>query len=175
MDRLSEGVFEEGIAQDLGGRVGYINRRIGDVDYSIACLDQSPGCGIEQAVGPWDLVGAGAVTRGILRGAARGLTNAEVRALYSKGVRAIDTSGPLTRATAERVHAARNALKVDARAMMADRDAAAALERTNPIQPFEYYVEKYTSEGFSGEALWQRIIQGGTTPNAGVNSSLGVP
>jgi RHS repeat-associated protein len=107
--------------------------------------------------------------------AAKGLTNAEVRAIYAARVRLIDTSGPLTRATAERVHAARNALKVELRAMMANREEAAALEQTNPIQPFEFYVQKYTSEGLSGESLWQRIIQGGTTPNAAVNSRFGVP
>ena len=57
---------------------------------------------------------------------------------------------------------------------MADRAAAAELERTQPLRSFEYYVEKYTEEGFSGEALWQRIIQGGTTPNAEVNAAYGV-
>jgi RHS repeat-associated protein len=106
--------------------------------------------------------------------AAGGMTNAEVRAWYAARVRTLDTSGPLTAETAARVHAARNALKAEARGMMADRAAAAELGRTQPLRSFEYYVEKYTQQGFSGDALWERIIQGGTTPNAAVNAAHGV-
>jgi len=106
--------------------------------------------------------------------AVKGLSNAEVRSWYSTQVKAIDTSGPLIRATAERVHNARNALKQFARDMMADRAAARQLAREQPLRPFEYYVDKYSSQGYTGEALWKRIIDGSTTPNASVNKRFGV-
>ncbi len=104
----------------------------------------------------------------------RALSNAEVRAWYNARVRTVDVSGALTRETAERVFAARNALKVEARGMMGDRAAAAELERTDPIRTFEFYVQKYSGQGYSGELLWQRIIQGGRTPNKAVNERFGV-
>jgi hypothetical protein len=86
----------------------------------------------------------------------------------------LDTSGPLTEATALRVHDARNALKLEARDLMSDRAAAAQLARERPVEPFQYYVDKYTVQGYKGEALWQRIIQGSTTPNPKYNSKFGI-
>jgi RHS repeat-associated protein len=116
------------------------------------------------------------VSRAIMavRLAPRLLSNAEVRAWYSPRAKAVDTSGPLTRRTAERVHGARNGLKAEARGMMADRAAAAELDLTQPLRPIEYYIEKYTAQGYSGEALWERIIKGGTTPNSAVDAAFGV-
>ena len=58
--------------------------------------------------------------------------------------------------------------------MMADRAVAAELARTQPLRPLEHYVEKYSVQGFSGEALRRRIIRGGTTPNPAVNAAHGV-
>jgi hypothetical protein len=106
--------------------------------------------------------------------AEKGLSNAQVRAWYAERVRGIDTSGPLTRENAMRVHEERNSLKAEARSMMADRAAAAELDKNQPLRPFEYYEQKYSEQGFSGETLWQRIIQGGTTPNPDVNAAHGV-
>ncbi len=57
---------------------------------------------------------------------------------------------------------------------MADKAAAAELRETDPMRPFEYYEQKYTEQGFYGERLWQRTIQGGTRPNARVNEQFGV-
>jgi len=105
---------------------------------------------------------------------AKGVSNAEVRAWYNTQVKVLDSSGPLTRASAERVYEARNALKQQARNMMADRATAAQLAREQPLRSFDYYVDKYSSQGFNGEGLWKRIIDGGTTPNASVNKKFGV-
>jgi hypothetical protein len=105
------------------------------------------------------------------RFAARGLSNAEVRAWYAAPVRTLDSSGPLMRESAARVDAARNALKAEARGMTADRAVAAELARTQALRPLEHYVEKYGVQGFSGEALWGRIIRGGTTPDPAVNAA----
>ncbi len=115
-----------------------------------------------------------AVSEGELALASKGLTNAEVRTWYNTQVRSLDTSGALTRETAEGVHDARNLLKQQARDMMADRSTAAQLAKDHPLQPFEYYVEKYSKQGLEGEALWKRIIEGGTTPNATVNKQFGI-
>lgn len=102
------------------------------------------------------------------------LSNAEVRTFYNQQIKALDTSGSLSEATAMRVHDARNALKLEARDLMSDRAAAAQLAREQPVQPFQYYVDKYSVQGYRGDALWQRIIQGSTTPNPVVNSKFGI-
>jgi hypothetical protein len=51
---------------------------------------------------------------------------------------------------------------------------ASFFARSQPLRPFEYYEQKYSEQGFSGEALYDRIIQGGTTPNAEVNAAHGI-
>jgi len=102
------------------------------------------------------------------------LSNAEVRAWYNAQVKGIDVSGPLARETAESVHAARNAIKQTARDLMADRAAAEQLAKEQPLRPIEYYIEKYQKEGLEGESLWQRIIEGSTTPNKKVNAQFGI-
>lgn len=116
--------------------------------------------------------------RGISGGtlaAERGLlSNTEVRTFYNQQLKALDTSGPLSEATAIRVHEARNALKLEARDLMSDRAAATQLAREQPVQPFQYYADKYSAQGYRDDALWQRIIQGSTTPNLTVNSKFGI-
>jgi hypothetical protein len=102
------------------------------------------------------------------------MSNADVRAWYNDQIKALDTSGPLTEITARRVHDARNTLKQQARDMMADRAAAEQLTRDRPIEPFDHYVQKYEAQGYDGQALWVRIIEGGTTPNSAVNKKFGV-
>ncbi|MBN1959658.1 MAG: hypothetical protein JW841_01820 [Deltaproteobacteria bacterium] len=102
------------------------------------------------------------------------ITTAQVRSWYSHEVKKINTSGPLTRETAERVTSARNMLKQQAREMMADREVAVQLAKDKPLRPIEYYVEKYSQQGFHGEALWKRIIHGSKTPNVSINKKYGV-
>jgi hypothetical protein len=58
--------------------------------------------------------------------------------------------------------------------MMADRAAAEQLAREQPLQPLEYYIQKYSSQGYQGDALWQRIIEGAKTPNKVVNAKFGI-
>ena len=81
---------------------------------------------------------------------------------------------PATRANAEIIHAERNALKRLARDLMSDRAEAVRLDRNYPIRDIEYYIEKYSSEGYSGEALWRRIMEGGKTPNKSVSKRYGL-
>jgi hypothetical protein len=102
------------------------------------------------------------------------LSNAEARVWYNQQLKTLDTSGPLTESTALRVHDARNALKQQTRDLMSDRAVAEQLARERPLEPFRYYVDKYTAQGYNNEALWQRIIQGSTTANPTVNSKFGI-
>ena len=106
--------------------------------------------------------------------AKQSLTNAEVRLWYNNQLKSLNTSVPFTEANALALNTERNLLKVKARGMMADRETATLLEKTEPIRPFNYYVQKYSAQGYSGENLWQRIIQGSSTPNAGVNARYGI-
>ncbi len=106
--------------------------------------------------------------------AAKGMSNANVRLWYNGQLKQLNTTVALTEENAVLLNTQRNALKVHARSMMADRKAAALLETTDPIRPFNYYVDKYTAQGYSGENLWQKIIQGSAKPNAGVNSKFGI-
>jgi RHS repeat-associated protein len=108
---------------------------------------------------------------GLLKG---GLTNAQVRQWYNAEMQKIDTNGSLTEKFARQVYEQRNAIKVQARELMADKVSAAELDIVRPIEPFEYYVEKYSAQGYSGEELWARIIQGSVTPNADVNAKFGI-
>jgi len=103
-----------------------------------------------------------------------GLTNVEARLWYNNQAKSLNTSVALTRENAIALHTQRNALKVQTRAMMADRETAKMLNQTYPIQPFNFYVDKYTKQGFSGEKLWQKIIQGSSTPNKSVNAKFGI-
>jgi hypothetical protein len=102
------------------------------------------------------------------------LSLAQTRAWYNQMVQAIDTSGPLTRELAQRVFDQRNAIREQARDLMADRGIAADLARRFPLRDFQYYVDKYSSQGYSGEALWKRIIEGAKTTNQAINQRFGL-
>jgi RHS repeat-associated protein len=102
------------------------------------------------------------------------LSEAGVRALYDPKVKLIDNKLAPTRTNAEMVHALRNAYKRLARDLMADREVAASLDKNFPLQNFEYFIKKYSDQGYSGEALWRRIMEGGKTPNKAVSKKYGI-
>ena len=79
--------------------------------------------------------------------------------------------GASIKAIAERISNLRNVLKMRTRSFMKDQALAESLP---PVKPFEYYVEKYSKQGFSGDDLYNRIIEGALTPNPGVNKKLGI-
>ena len=121
--------------------------------------------------------GAGALVSNLLKGAASrfaSMSNLEVRTWYNQQLRKLNTKVEFTKENAMALSAERNTLKATARLMMKDRKAAAALDKTDPIQPFQHYVEKYTTEGYSGDNLWQKIITGSAKPNAGVNERFNI-
>ncbi len=101
-----------------------------------------------------------------------GLSNSQARAWSSEQFKSINTNVKPTQANARSVVNQRNSLKQQARDLMSDRKAAAQLDKDYPIQNYDYYYNKYSNQGYSGEVLYQRIIQGGKTPNAGVNQKF---
>lgn len=103
-----------------------------------------------------------------------GFSNTDVRKWYSSQVKNIDVNISPTEANARSIVNQRNNLKKQARELMSDTKAAADLEKTDPIQDFDYYFKKYSDQGYEGEDLYKRIMQGGTTPNPNVNKKLGV-
>jgi hypothetical protein len=102
------------------------------------------------------------------------LSNEQARLWYNEQLAYLDTSGPLTRETAERVNASRNELKQLSRNLMADRQAAALLDVERPLLSLDYYIDKYSAQQFSGTSLWEKIINSSTTPNSSVNRKYGI-
>jgi RHS repeat-associated protein len=104
----------------------------------------------------------------------KGMSNAEVRSWYSARVKKINTALSPTEANAKYAVSQRNSLKKRARDMMSDRSTAKQLDKTNPINGYEYYYKKYYNQGYRGESLYKRIMEGSTTPNKAVNKKFGL-
>jgi filamentous hemagglutinin len=75
---------------------------------------------------------------------------------------------------AQQASTLRNQFRTQARNAMSNRDGADALFGSNPNMTWEQVVEKYTNRGYSGDELYQEIINASQKSNAGVNSSLGI-
>jgi hypothetical protein len=58
--------------------------------------------------------------------------------------------------------------------MMADRAAAEQLAKERPLQPLQYYVDKYSQQGYQGESLWEKIIERSNVPDEVVNKQFGI-
>ena len=102
------------------------------------------------------------------------MSNAETRVWYNLKLSQLNTKVLPTEANAIKLTNERNTLKSTARALMKDRKAAEALDKSDPIKPFEYYKKKYQDQGFKGEDLWKKIIESSQKPNANVNSKFGI-
>jgi hypothetical protein len=149
-------------------------------DFAVGFIGDLAGGGIGELLSKY---GAKAVAKGLMgmgfdakfiRQATGGLSNKEVRSWYSDQAKKIDINLSPTEANARSVVNQRNTLKQQARELMSDQKAAADLDGSNPIQGFDYYYKKYSEQGFKGEELFKRIMEGGTTPNAGVNKKFGI-
>lgn len=75
---------------------------------------------------------------------------------------------------ARQAFAFRNQIRTQARALMADRDAAAELDRNDPNLTWEEIVDKYKKRGFSGDNVYQEIVQSAQRSRRSVNQSLGL-
>ncbi len=181
--RTVERQHDDAVAANiLGGFFGSLGYWIGGERGAAigASVDQAMAAGV--AIGS-PIIQA-RIQRGISELEANGATqavritnrfpNEKVRAWYDLRVNTLNTKVEFTEENARALNQQRNALKIEARMMMADRELAARLDITDPVRPLEYYVKKYSAQGYSGQALWKRIIQGTVTPNQNVNQKLGI-
>ncbi|QRN52051.1 LysM peptidoglycan-binding domain-containing protein [Dyella caseinilytica] len=84
----------------------------------------------------------------------------------------LDTSQSLEN-QANQAWALRNYFRTGARDAMADQDLAQQLMETNPNMTWDQTVQKYSGQ-YSGDEVWQQIINASQRSNPGVNQSLGV-
>ena len=68
----------------------------------------------------------------------------------------------------------RNQFRTQARDLMADRDLAASLNKSDPNLTWDQVVQKYSDKGFKGDALYQEIINATQRSRTSVNESLGI-
>ena len=105
------------------------------------------------------------------------LSNVETRQWYldqeAKIPQIIDKTKPLEQ-QAKQAFEFRNQIRTQARDAMSDRALAEKLFGTRPNMSWEQIVEKYTNRGFSGNALYQEIIEASQRSNAAVNEALKV-
>ena len=105
------------------------------------------------------------------------LSNVETRKWYleqeSKIPNLIDKSLALEE-QAKQAFTLRNQYRTQARELMADRQAAEALNKSDPNMTWEEIVNKYISKGFSGDELYQEIINSSQRSRQSVNESLGL-
>jgi hypothetical protein len=105
--------------------------------------------------------------------------NVAVRQHYLKTLEGIpgkiDGSLPI-REQALQAFQLRNAAKVQARAMMTDRNAAALLDKTDPIPTLQDVVRKVYDGGRGpvGDDMWRAILASSTRSRSSVNQALGV-
>ena len=68
----------------------------------------------------------------------------------------------------------RNRYKIEARKAMSDRRIAEALNRTDPVLTWRKTMQKYETNGLSGESLYKAIIESSQRSKGSVNASLGL-
>ena len=109
-----------------------------------------------------------------LNGLPKGFSDLKVRNLYNEKLNSLNINVEFTEKNARFLVEQRNIIKAEARNLMINRQQANLLDKTRPIQPFEYYVDKYSKQGYTGDALWEKIITGSAKPNAEVNKLFGI-
>lgn len=106
--------------------------------------------------------------------AKQGMSSKAVRDWYKKQVDKININLPSTKNNAKAICDQRASLKLKARNKMADQVKRKQLDKTDPIDNFDYYLKKYRAQGYAGNKLWKRIMQGGRTSNQNVNKQYGL-
>lgn len=109
------------------------------------------------------------------------LSNAETRAVYAHGELRMQelnkrwaAEGMLAEERAHRMFETRNELRQWARTLMADREAAAHLSANEKMMTWDRLVEKTEAKGFTGDEVFQEIIESSTRSRPGVNDALGI-
>ena len=57
---------------------------------------------------------------------------------------------------------------------MSNQAIAQGLEITDPNKTWEQIIEKYMGKGFTGDALYEEIIEASTRSRNAINQSLGI-
>jgi hypothetical protein len=109
------------------------------------------------------------------------LSDEDVRGVYAQGkLRIIDLNDQLAREgvsaedRAKIMYEQRNALRSWTRDISSNRAGAESLEASDPNWTWAQLVAKYQGQGFSGDDLYDRIIQGSTGSRASVDAVLGI-
>ncbi|MBV0919271.1 WXG100-like domain-containing protein [Mycobacteroides chelonae] len=109
------------------------------------------------------------------------LSNAETRAVYAHGELRMQelnkrwaAEGMPAEERAHRMFETRNELRQWARTLMADREAAAHLSANEKMMTWDRLVEKTEAKGFTGDEVFQEIIESSTRSRPGVNDVLGI-
>ncbi|ABK60918.1 probable Rhs family protein [Clostridium novyi NT] len=75
---------------------------------------------------------------------------------------------------ARKAHLLRNKYRMQARKLMKDRVLARYLDDNNSNLPFEYYESKYSKQGYTGNLLYEKILEASNRTNKEVNRQLGL-
>jgi hypothetical protein len=73
-----------------------------------------------------------------------------------------------------KAHLLRNKYRMQARKLMKDRELAEYLDANHSNLPFEYYEEKYSKRGYTGNLLYRKILEASNRTNKKVNRELGI-
>lgn len=105
------------------------------------------------------------------------LSNIEVRLWYNSRDKNIinEINKSLSKKEqAMQAHSLRNKYREQARQLMKDRKLAKKLEINNANLPFEHYINKYLNQGYTGDYLYDKILESSTRSNSAVNKELGI-
>jgi hypothetical protein len=136
--------------------------------------DPTPNPGAEGSSSP-------AATLGLPTYNPASLPNDEARRVYAEGkLRIIQQDEQLAKQgvsleeRAKIASANRNALRTWIRDIMADREGAEALDRSDPNMTWDQVVNKYKSAGLSGDQLYSKVIEKSVGSRAAVDAQFGV-
>jgi RHS repeat-associated protein len=103
------------------------------------------------------------------------LSNLEAREWYlareAEIPSALNTKLPLEEQAKQAV-SLRNEIRAKARDLMADREEAARLDAEEPNMTWEQVVKKYKDQGYTGNKLYNKIIESSQKSRSSVNESL---
>ena len=97
-------------------------------------------------------------------------SSSEVRIWYNSQLSKLNTAVEYTEPNARILHMQRNYIKTLSRMLMSDKSQVNYLNKYFPIQPIEYYINKYSSY----DNVWELIITNSKKPNAIVNTKFGI-
>ena len=107
----------------------------------------------------------------------RTFENKAVRIWYNRHAKRvpdlIDTKQPL-RLQAVQAHEIRNSFKFQARELMKNQEARKIIDQNKPLQPVEYYYEKYSKIYTNEDDIYRAIINASSRTNKKFNDEFGL-